>query len=79
MNKIDRISRKNQTKIETNDMFENFIKNFLRINEDEYNFLLDSLTEDEKRIFVNPLTFQEKRNFIKIFKIKMSEYNNKKD
>lgn len=72
---MSRLSRKNRTNSECNirnsggitDLFDNTIKSIWRINDSEYDFILDKMTDTEMELFVseNP-TFTQKRQMLRL-------------
>ncbi len=72
---MSRLSRKNRTNSECNirnsggitDLFDNTIKSIWRINDTEYDFILDKMTDTEMELFIseNP-TFTQKRQMLRL-------------
>jgi len=72
---MSRLSRKNRTNSECNirnsggitDLFDNTIKSIWRINDSEYDFILDKMTDTEMELFIseNP-TFTQKRQMLRL-------------
>jgi hypothetical protein len=72
---MSRLSRKNRTNSDCNirnsggitDLFDNTIKSIWRINDNEYDFILDKMTDTEMELFIseNP-TFTQKRQMLRL-------------
>jgi hypothetical protein len=90
---MSRLSRKNRTNSELGiknkgaitDLIDNAIKSTWRINDKEYDFLLDRMTDDQMHHFIDIMqskspTFSEKRNLLIMVEyfLDKSEYRNEK-
>ncbi len=72
---MSRLSRKNRTNSECNirnsggitDLFDNTIKSIWRINDTEYDFILDKMTDTEMELFISEKpTFTQKRQMLRL-------------
>lgn len=79
---MDRFSRKNRTDIEfmgcggLTDAFDDLMKDIHRINDAEYDYIIESSTDDELVIFLPEFkTFSDKRKTISFVNSKLEDYN----
>ena len=72
---MSRLSRKNRTNTDCNirnsggitDLFDNTIKSIWRINDTEYDFILDKMTDTEMELFISEKpTFTQKRQMLRL-------------
>lgn len=72
---MSRLSRKNRTNSDCNirntggitDLFDNTIKSIWRINDSEYDFILDKMTDTEMELFISEKpTFTQKRQMLRL-------------
>ncbi len=72
---MSRLSRKNRTNSDCNirntggitDLFDNTIKSIWRINDTEYDFILDKMTDTEMELFISEKpTFTQKRQMLRL-------------
>lgn len=72
---MSRLSRKNRTNTDCNirnsggitDLFDNTIKSIWRINDSEYDFILDKMTDTEMELFISEKpTFTQKRQMLRL-------------
>jgi hypothetical protein len=85
---MSRLSRKNRTNYECDikssggvtDLFDNMIKSLWRIDDEEYDFIIERMTDSEMDLFLkeNP-TFAEKRKMIILVErlLDLSEFRDK--
>lgn len=72
---MSRLSRKNRTNSDCNirntggitDLFDNTIKSIWRINDTEYDLILDKMTDTEMELFISEKpTFTQKRQMLRL-------------
>jgi hypothetical protein len=69
---MTRLSRKNQKLDLVNkggmlDLFDNAVKEIYRINDEQYDYLIEVLSEEEEKLFVKEnMTFSDKKQILTI-------------
>lgn len=59
------------------DLFDNGVKEVLRINDNEYDYICEKATDDELKIILKEkLSFSEKRELLKLLHKYITEFNN---